>query len=173
MAEVLNAGEENLDLRPEIDATSDDKPTDAVPSDTGPEATSSPPPPPRRGIRDRERESRERRDERDFDRPTRREYYDRNRSPPPPSRERDYHKRGRMSPSPPPPPYRDRRGGGPHSPPPRRSPPFPPYKRRRDDGYDGRRGSPRGGGYGPGDRRLALHLVDSPTTALVTCMHCS
>ncbi|KAG6383726.1 hypothetical protein SASPL_156511 [Salvia splendens] len=58
-----------------------------------------------------------------------------------------------MSPSPPPPPYRDRRGGGPHSPPPRRSPPFPPYKRRRDDGYDGRRGSPRGG-YGHGDRRF-------------------
>ncbi|CAA0824368.1 Serrate RNA effector molecule [Striga hermonthica] len=96
----------------------------------------------------------ERRDDRDFDRPPRREYYDRNRSPPPPPpRERDYHKRGRLSPSPPPPPYRDRRGGGPHSPPPRRSPPFPPHKRRRDDVYDGRRGSPRGG-RGPGDRRF-------------------
>ncbi|KAH6814791.1 C2H2 zinc-finger protein SERRATE [Perilla frutescens var. frutescens] len=153
MAEVL---EENLDLSREKDT--DDKPSDAVPADVVPgDASPQPPPPPqppRRGIRDRERDSRDRRDDRDYDRPPRREYYDRNRSPPPPPpRERDYHKRGRMSPSPPPPPYRDRRGGGPHSPPPRRSPPFPPYKRRRDDVYDGRRGSPRGG-YGPGDRRF-------------------
>ncbi|GER54713.1 serrate RNA effector molecule [Striga asiatica] len=155
MAEVLDASEENLDRRRERNASTD-KPSDAAPSDAAPEAASPPPPPPppRRGIRDRGRDSRERRDDRDFDRPPRREYYDRNRSPPPPPpRERDYHKRGRLSPSPPPPAYRDRRGGGPHSPPPRRSPPFPPYKRRRDDVYDGRRGSPRGG-HGPGDRRF-------------------
>lgn len=55
--------------------------------------------------------------------------------------QRGYKRRG--SPSPPP-PYRDRR----------RSPP-PPYKRsrREDGGYEGRRGSPRGG-FGPGDRRF-------------------
>ncbi|KAL2240005.1 UNVERIFIED_CONTAM: Serrate RNA effector molecule [Sesamum indicum] len=159
MAEVATATEENLERRRERSNTTDpdnnDKPSDTAASDACPDATSSPPPPPpppRRGIRDCERDSRERRDDRDFDRPPRREYYDRNRSPPPPPpRERDYHKRGRLSSSPPPPPYRDRRG--PHSPPPRRSPPFPPYKRRRDDVYDGRRGSPRGG-YGPGDRRF-------------------
>ncbi|KAL4567553.1 hypothetical protein LXL04_023141 [Taraxacum kok-saghyz] len=120
-----------------------------------PDASSPPqPPPPRRNDRD----SRERRNEdrdRDTDRPPNRrsDYYEhRNRSPsgPPP---RDY-KRRAGSPNSPPPPYRDRRGGG-HSPPPRRSPPFPPFKRsRRDDGgYDGRRGSPRGG-FGPGDRRF-------------------
>ncbi|KAI3450099.1 hypothetical protein Pfo_006764 [Paulownia fortunei] len=166
MAEVLNATVENLDRRGDRNTNANpnntNKPSTTAPADAGPDSTSSPPsppppppPPPRRVIRDRDRDSRERRDDRDFDRPTRREYYDRNRSSPPlpPPRERDYHKRGRLSPSPPPPPYRDRRGGGPHSPPPRRSPPFPPYKRRRDDGYDGRRGSPRGG-YGPGDRRF-------------------
>ncbi|KAG8371074.1 hypothetical protein BUALT_Bualt13G0049100 [Buddleja alternifolia] len=158
MAEVLNATAENLDRRRDKNGNPDsnDKPPSDAPADTGPDATSPPPPPPpppRRGIRDRERDSRERRDDRDFDRPPRREFYNRNRSPPPPPRDRDYHKRGRASPSPPPPPYRDRRGGGPHSPPPRRSPPFPPYKRRRDDVFDGRRGSPRGG-YGPGDRRF-------------------
>ncbi|KAL3828649.1 hypothetical protein ACJIZ3_017451 [Penstemon smallii] len=167
MADVLDATVENLDSRldrntsPTSNNNNDNPSTNA---DVVPESTSPPPPPPppaRRGIRDRERDSRERRDDRDFDRPPRREYYDRNRSPPPPlPRERDYHKRGRPSPSPPPPPYRDRRGGrggrgGPHSPPPRRSPPFPPYKRRRDDGYNGRRGSPPPrGGYGPGDRRF-------------------
>ncbi|KAL0390721.1 UNVERIFIED_CONTAM: Serrate RNA effector molecule [Sesamum calycinum] len=159
MAEVATATEENLERRRERSTTTDpdnnDKPSDTAPSDAGPDATSSPPPPPpppRRGIRDRERDSRERRDDRDLDRPPRRDYYDRNRSPPPPPpRERDYHKRGRLSSSPPPPLIgtdavrilrlqEDRRhflrirGGG-------------------DDVYDGRRGSPRGG-YGPGDRRF-------------------
>ncbi|XP_073054841.1 LOW QUALITY PROTEIN: serrate RNA effector molecule-like [Primulina eburnea] len=158
MAEVLNATEENLDHRPDEnpDTTNSTKLTTTDLPDATADAASSPPPPPtqpRRGIRERDRSSRERREDRDFDRPPRREFYDRNRSPPPP-RERDYHKRGRPSPSPPPPPYRERRGGGPHSPPPRRSPPFPPYKRRRGDGYEGRRGSPRGG-FGHGDRRFA------------------
>ncbi|KAL8483471.1 hypothetical protein ACS0TY_026237 [Phlomoides rotata] len=133
MAEVLTATQENLDRRRE--RNTDDKLSDAIPSDPAPTATSPPPPPPRSRIRDRDRDSRDRRD----DRPPRREYYDRNRSPP--LRQRDYHKRGRLSSSPPLPPYRDRRG---------RSPPFPPYKRRRDDVYDGRRGSPRA----PGDRRF-------------------
>ncbi|KAL8531061.1 hypothetical protein ACS0TY_007900 [Phlomoides rotata] len=161
MAEVLSATAEDLDRGEDGNTNANinnKKPSTSGPEDAGPDATSTlaspppPPPPPRRGIRDREIDSRERRDDRDFDRPPRREYYDRNRSPPPPPpRERDYHKRGRPSSSPPP-LYRDRRGG-PHSPPPRRSPPFPPYKRRRDDGYDGRRGSPRGG-YGQGDRRF-------------------
>ncbi|PIN00605.1 hypothetical protein CDL12_26896 [Handroanthus impetiginosus] len=164
MAEVLNATVENLDRRrdrntnanPNNNKPSTTDPVDAVPDSTSPPPP-SPPPPLRRGIRDREPNSRERRDDRDFDRPPRREFYDRNRSPPPPPlpRERDYHKRGRLSPSPPPPSYRDRRGGGPHSPPPGRSPPFPPYKRRREDGYNGRKRSPRGG-YGPGDRRFGF-----------------
>lgn len=117
---------------------------------------SSPPPPPPPPSRRHDRDSRERRnDDRDIDRPPNRrsDYYDhRNRSPPGPPH-RDY-KRRAGSPISPPPPYRDRRGGG-HSPPPRRSPPFHSFKRsRRDDGgYDGRRGSPRGG-YGHGDRRF-------------------
>ncbi|XP_071732463.1 serrate RNA effector molecule-like [Rutidosis leptorrhynchoides] len=112
-----------------------------------------PPPPP---SRRHDRDSRERRnDDRDIDRPPNRrsDYYDhRNRSPPGPP-QRNY-KRRAASPMSPPPPYRDRRGGG-YSPPPRRSPPFHPPKRfRRDEGgYDGRRGSPRGG-FGPGDRRF-------------------
>ncbi|KAL0437120.1 UNVERIFIED_CONTAM: Serrate RNA effector molecule [Sesamum radiatum] len=79
MAEVATATEENLDRRRERSTTTDpdnnDKPSDTAPSDAGPDATSSPPPPPpppRRGIRDRERDSRERRDDRDFDRPPRR-----------------------------------------------------------------------------------------------------
>ncbi|XP_073050862.1 serrate RNA effector molecule-like [Primulina eburnea] len=158
MAELLNDAEENHDnLRDENTASTNNsnKPSTTDLPDATADTVSSPPPStqPRGGIRERDRGSRERRDDRDFDRPPRREFYDRNRSPPP-TRERDYHKRGRPSPSPPPPAYRDRRGGGPHSPPPRRSPPFPPYKRRRGDGYEGRRGSPRGG-FGHGDRRFA------------------
>ncbi|OMO91459.1 Arsenite-resistance protein 2 [Corchorus olitorius] len=105
------------------------------PSDD-PNGSPPPPPPPRR----RDRDSRERRD---------RDYYDRNRSPPPPPpRERDYKRRGSISPPPPPLNYRDRR----HSPPPRRSPPYK-RSRREDGGYEGRRGSPRGG-FGPGGRRF-------------------
>ncbi|KAM7497034.1 hypothetical protein LguiA_021448 [Lonicera macranthoides] len=139
MAEVMNLPVDSLDRRQQ-----DRKEKSTDDADSPP----PPPPPPRR----RDRDSRERRDDRDFDRPQNRrgDYYGgRNRSPlPPPPRERDYKRRASPSP-PPPPPYRDRRG---HSPP-RRSP--PPFKRsRRDDGgYDGRRGSPRGG-YGPGDRRF-------------------
>ena len=85
-----------------------------------------PPPPPPLPPPSR---CRDRRDDRDFDRhPNRsRDYYD---------RDRDFKRRRSPSPG-----YRDRR----YSPPPpsRRSP--PPYKRSR-------RGSPRGGGYGPDDR---------------------
>ncbi|KAL6966606.1 hypothetical protein U1Q18_032388 [Sarracenia purpurea var. burkii] len=140
MAEVINMPVDSLDSRKDC---KDSK------SSEDPEPLPPPPPPP--PSRRRDRDSRERRDDRDLDRPPSRrggDYYDRNRSPlPPPPRDRDYKRRG--SPSPPP-PYRDRR----HSPPRRSSPP-PPFKRsRRDDGgYDGRRGSPRGG-YGPGDRRI-------------------
>ncbi|KAJ0965599.1 hypothetical protein J5N97_026737 [Dioscorea zingiberensis] len=91
-----------------------------------------PPPPPKR----RDRDSRERRDERDDRAPLNSGRGD---------RERDYRRRSSSSP----PPYRDRR----HSPP-RRSPSPGPFKRsRRDDGmYDRRRGGSRGG-YGPDDRR--------------------
>nr|XP_027081582.1 serrate RNA effector molecule-like [Coffea arabica] len=156
MAEVMNAPVDNLDRRRDRNNNKEAANTSKSPEEGGSSPPPPPPPPPpqaRRG-RDRERDSRERRDDREFDRRGR-DYYDRNRSspPPPPPRERDYNKRGRPSPSPPPPPYRDRRGGGGHSPPPRRSPPFPPYKRSRRDDYDGRRGSPRGG-FGPGDRRF-------------------
>ncbi|ESQ50106.1 hypothetical protein EUTSA_v10001921mg [Eutrema salsugineum] len=126
-------------------------PADSIPEKT---TSSSPPPsslpqqepvqeqqeqqPPNR----RERNSRERRDDRDLERPPNRR--DRDRSPLPPPR-RDYKRRPSGSP---PPPYRDRR----HSPPMRRSPPHKRY-RRDDNGFDGRRGSPRGG-YGPPDRRF-------------------
>ncbi|XP_057474139.1 serrate RNA effector molecule-like isoform X2 [Actinidia eriantha] len=148
MAEVINMPVDSLDNggrdRKDNNKSSDDPDSPPPPP---------PPPPPPAPPRRREKDSRERRDDRDLDRPPNRrvggDYYDRNRSPPPPPpRERDYKRRA--SPSPPP-PYRDRRA---HSPP-RRSPPLPPFKRsRRDDGgYDGRRGSPRGG-YGHGSRRF-------------------
>ncbi|KAF8395591.1 hypothetical protein HHK36_019541 [Tetracentron sinense] len=132
MAEVMNMpveSSQSLDRRRDRQSDRKEKSSE--------EPQSQPPPlplPPRR----RDRDSRERRDERDIDRPPNRrgggDYYDRNRSPP--QKDRDYKRRA--SPSP---PYRDRR----HSP--------PPFKRsRRDDGgYDGRRGSPRGG-FGPDDR---------------------
>ncbi|XP_059659759.1 serrate RNA effector molecule [Cornus florida] len=136
MAEVMNMPVDSLDRRRDRPSDRRDKSNE--------DTESSPPPPPPPPPRRRERDSRERRDDRDLDRPPNRrgDYYDRNRSPPP--RERDYKRR--LSPSPPP-PYRGR-----HSPP-RRSPPLPPFKRSRRDDYDGRRGSPRGG-YGPGDRRF-------------------
>ncbi|XP_047319948.1 serrate RNA effector molecule-like [Impatiens glandulifera] len=140
MAEVDNTPADNLDDRRDL---KEDKPS------TENDSSSLLPPPKRRGDRD----SRERKDEKDLDRyPPRRpggDYYDRNRSPPPrhPIRDRDYKRRLSASP---PPPYRDRR----HSPPPRRSSPLPPFKRsRRDDGGYDRRGSPRGG-YGHGNRRF-------------------
>ncbi|GAB2274480.1 hypothetical protein Dimus_009251 [Dionaea muscipula] len=139
MAEVMNTPVESQSPDRHRDRSSEQK---EKPSEDHPE---SPPPPPRH----RDRDSRERRDDRDFDRPPNRrggDYYDRNRSPPPPPpRDRDREYKRRLSPSPP--PYRDRRL---HSPP-RRSPPFPSFKRSRRD--DGRRGSPRGG-YGHGDRRF-------------------
>ncbi|KAJ4979204.1 hypothetical protein NE237_009984 [Protea cynaroides] len=137
MAEVINMPAESLDRRRDRQSETREK------SDDEP-LPPPPPPPPKR----RDRDSRERRDDRDIDRPPSRrsDYHDRNRSPPPKERDRDYKRR--ISPSPP--PYRDRRQS-----PLRRSPPPPPFKRpRRDDGYDGRRGSPRGGGFGPDDRRF-------------------
>ncbi|KAF3455214.1 hypothetical protein FNV43_RR05662 [Rhamnella rubrinervis] len=151
MAEVMNMPVDSLDGRPESKEKSGEDPQSSSPP------PAQPPPPSRR----RERDERERRDERDVDRPPSRrgDYYDRNRSPLPPppfrerdrDRERDYKRQSSLSP---PPPHRDRR----HSPP-RRSPP-PPYKRsRRDDGgYEGRRVSPRGG-FAPGDRRFGYNNV--------------
>ncbi|XWS53237.1 hypothetical protein CRYUN_Cryun11dG0140500 [Craigia yunnanensis] len=138
MAEVINMPVDSLD-RPgdRKDNNNNNNNSRQPPSSDDP--NSSPPPslPPRR----RDRDSRERRD---------RDYYDRNRSPPPPPphRERDYKRRGSISPPPPPLNYRDRK----HTPPPRRSPPYK-RSRREDGGYEGRRGSPRGG-FGPGDRRF-------------------
>ncbi|KAF8403501.1 hypothetical protein HHK36_011605 [Tetracentron sinense] len=134
MAEVMNMPVESMDRRRQSDRK--EKSTDEPQSQ--PQSQPPPPPPPRK----RDRDSRER----DIDRPPNRrgggDYHDRNRSPPP--KDRDYKRRG----SPSPPPYRDRR----HSP--------PPFKRsRRDDGgYDGRRGSPRGG-FGPDDRRFGYDYV--------------
>ncbi|CAN6557430.1 unnamed protein product [Malus baccata var. baccata] len=147
MAEIMNMPVDSLDRR------SDRKEKSSEDHQSPPQEAPAPPPPAAPSRR-RDRDERDRgRDDRDLDRPPSRrpDYYDRNRSPPPPAirerdrdRERDYKRRGSLSPPP-----RDRR----HSPP-RRSPP-PPFKRsrREDGGYDGRRGSPRGG-FGPGDRRL-------------------
>ncbi|KAJ8766830.1 hypothetical protein K2173_008384 [Erythroxylum novogranatense] len=140
MAEVINMP---------VDSPLDRRSGERKDKSSGEDPQSSPPPPPPPPRR-RDRDSRERRDDRDFDRPPNRrggDYYDRNRSPPPP-RERDREYKRRSSLSPPPVPYRDRR----HSPPPRRSPPYK-RSRREDGGYAGRRGSPRGG-FGPGDRRF-------------------
>ncbi|TQD76572.1 hypothetical protein C1H46_037902 [Malus baccata] len=147
MAEIINMPVESLDRRRDRKEKSSDDPQ-------SPPQEAPAPPPPAAPSRRRDRDERDRgRDDRDLDRPLSRrpDYYDRNRSPPPPAirerdRERDYKRRSSLSP---PPPFRDRR----HSPP-RRSPP-PPFKRsrREDGGYDGRRGSPRGG-FGPGDRRF-------------------
>ncbi|XP_057548427.1 serrate RNA effector molecule-like [Amaranthus tricolor] len=151
MAEVMNMPVESLDNR----RGNKEKPSEEQQS---PNDKDSPPPlPPRR----RERDSRERRDDRDFDHRPPPRYYDRNNR----GGDRDYNnnnKRNRggfIDNSSPP----HHRGGDHHrrnnfSPPPRRSsPPYhPPFKRSRRDGggYDGRRGSPRGGGYGGGDRRF-------------------
>ncbi|KAK4764239.1 hypothetical protein SAY87_013677 [Trapa incisa] len=143
MAEVMDLPVDSFD-NPDLKEKSAEDPDkshspsqqESHPQQQEQEPEAPPPPPPRR----RDRDARERRDERDSDRPpSRRDYYDRDQSPPPRDRERGYKRRGSSSP----PPYRDRR----------RSPP-PPYKRsrREDGGYDGRRGSPRGG-FMPGDRR--------------------
>lgn len=124
----MNMPVESIDRRRDGHSS---EPSNKPETATSASPTPPPPPPPPRG---RDQDSRERRD---FDRPPNR-YYDRN-------RDRDYKRR--ISPSPPP-PYRDRR---PYS------PPYPPFKRpRKDGGYDGRRGSPRGGrgGYGRGGRRF-------------------
>ncbi|XP_057536293.1 serrate RNA effector molecule-like [Amaranthus tricolor] len=150
MAEVMNMPVESLDTR---------RPSKEKPSDEhhrSDDNNKSSPSPPRR----RDRDSRERRDDRDFDRrPHPPRYYDhihrrggrdynnnnynnkRNSSPPPQHyRGRDYHRRNNFSPP-------SRRSSPPHHPPFKRS-------RRDDGGYDGQRGSPRGGGYRGGDRRF-------------------
>ncbi|CAH9072549.1 unnamed protein product [Cuscuta europaea] len=139
MAEVMDAPVEGVDRRRERS------------KDMSADELEPPPPPPPQLRRGRDRDSRERRDDRDSDRRgSRGDYSDRKRSPPPPPlRERDY-KRSRPSSSPPP-PYRDRRGG--RSPPSRRSPHYSSKRSRRDE-YDGRRGSPRGG-YLPGEQRFS------------------
>ncbi|XP_038679513.1 serrate RNA effector molecule-like isoform X2 [Tripterygium wilfordii] len=149
MAEVMNIPVDSLDSHRDRSEKSAEETRDSSPPP--PPLPSAPQQqPPQQTSRRRDRDSRERRDERDLDRPpNRRDYYDRNRSPPPPprEREREYKRRASMSP-PPPPVYRDRR----HSPPPRRSPPYK-RSRREDGGYEPRRGSPRGG-FGPGNRRF-------------------
>ncbi|XP_038693322.1 serrate RNA effector molecule-like isoform X2 [Tripterygium wilfordii] len=148
MAEVMNIPVDSLDRRRDRSEKSTDEAQDSSPPPPPPPAATQQQPP-QQTSRRRDRDSRERRDERDLDRPpNRRDYYDRNRSPlpPPRGREREYKRRSSMSP--PPPVYRDRR----HSPPQRRSPPFK-RSRREDGGYEPRRGSPRGG-FGPGDRRF-------------------
>ncbi|XP_014492220.1 serrate RNA effector molecule [Vigna radiata var. radiata] len=134
MAEVMNVPPESLDKSPSSDAPPPPPPPPA-PTQPSPAADDLPPPPPPPHYQPRRRD---RRDDRDFDRPPNRrgDYYDRNASPPRDrDRDRDRDFKRRRSPSP---PHRDQR----YSPAPRRSP--PPYKRSR-------RGSPRGG-YGPDDR---------------------
>ncbi|KAK8562268.1 hypothetical protein V6N13_019704 [Hibiscus sabdariffa] len=137
MAEVINMPPDSLDRRRSGERKDNNNNNTQLPASDDPNSSPpAPPPPPRR----RDRDSREGRD---------RDFYDRNRSPPPPPpRERDYKRHGSISPPPPPLNYRDRR----HSPTPRRSPPYK-RSRREDGGYEGRRGSPRGG-FGPGDRRF-------------------
>ncbi|KAJ4724567.1 Serrate RNA effector molecule-like protein [Melia azedarach] len=159
MAQVMNMSVDSLDRRRDRkdkssagEGNDDDENSNNNNNNNNNNATQSSPPPPPPTSRRRDRDSRERRDDRDLDRPPNRrgpDYYDRNRSPPMPrDRDREYKRRNTVSPPPPPVPYRDRR----HSPPPRRSPPYK-RSRREDGGYEGRRGSPRGG-FGPGDRRF-------------------
>ncbi|XP_010510811.1 PREDICTED: serrate RNA effector molecule-like [Camelina sativa] len=138
MADVTLPPSDSVDNRlPEKSTSSSPPPSSSLPQQEQEHEQQQPP-------QRRDRDSRERRDDRDLERPPNRR--DRDRSPLPPPR-RDYKRRPSLSP---PPPYRDRR----HSPPPpmRRSPPHKRY-RRDDNGYDARRGSPRGG-YGPPDRRF-------------------
>ncbi|RVX06687.1 Serrate RNA effector molecule [Vitis vinifera] len=149
MAQVMNMPLDSLE-KPDKSPSAT---ADAVADDDS--APPPPPPPPPSQpqqtlpVRRRDRDSRERMDDRDGDRPRNRrgsgaDHYDRNLSPPPRDRERDFKRR--RSPSP---PYRDRR----HSPPRRSSPPLHFKRSRRDDGGYDRRGSPRGG-FGPDDRSL-------------------
>ncbi|XP_061344023.1 serrate RNA effector molecule-like isoform X1 [Gastrolobium bilobum] len=146
MAEVINMPPDSLDKSPSSSAPPPPPPPPPLPSSSA--VDDDLPPPPHSSFRRRDRDSRDRRDDRDYDRPPNRrggggaDYYDRDRnmSPPPPpprdrDRDRDFKRRRSPSPS-----HRDRR----YSPALRRSP--PPYKRPR-------RGSPRGG-YGPDDSRL-------------------
>ncbi|KAI4386175.1 hypothetical protein MLD38_004130 [Melastoma candidum] len=167
MADVMNAPPPPPESSPSSHRP-EDNPGDTItasasadpaksPTDTQPSARSPsplPPPPNRR----RDRDSHERRDDRDvdIDRPNRSRPDDRdNHSPPPRDRDRGYKRRGGGSSASPPPPqgYRDRRRS-----------PIPPYNKRsrrgEDGGYEGRRGSPRGGGFGHGDRRFGYDHYD-------------
>ncbi|XP_034703887.1 serrate RNA effector molecule-like isoform X2 [Vitis riparia] len=154
MAQVMNMPLDSLE-KPDKSPSAT---ADAVADDDS--APPPPPPPPPSQpqqtlpVRRRDRDSRERMDDRDGDRPRNRrgsgaDNYDRNLSPPPRDRERDFKRR--RSPSP---PYRDRR----HSPPRRSSPPLHFKRSRRDDGGYDRRGSPRGG-FGPDDRRFGYDYI--------------
>ncbi|GLT43246.1 hypothetical protein SLA2020_172100 [Shorea laevis] len=140
MAEVINTPVDSLD-RGGDGKDNDDNDNNSKPLQSSDEPNASSPPPTQvHPAKRRERDSRERRD---------RDYYEGNRSPPPPPpRDRDYKRKSSVSPPPPLPGYRDRR----RSPLPRRSPPYK-RSRREDGGYEGRRGSPRGG-FGMGDRRF-------------------
>ncbi|XP_027354719.1 serrate RNA effector molecule-like isoform X2 [Abrus precatorius] len=131
MAEVINMPLDSLDKSPSSSAP----PPPPPPPPSSVADDDLPPPQQHSSSRRRDRDFRDRRDDRDFDRPPNRrsgDFYDRNVSPPPRDRDRDRDFKRRRSPSP---SHRDRRYS------PRRSP--PPFKRRR--------ASPRGG-YGPDDR---------------------
>ncbi|KAK2417788.1 serrate RNA effector molecule [Trifolium repens] len=93
MAEVItNIPSDSLDKSPTSSAPPPPPPSSAADSDLPPPSH----PPPHSSYRRREY----RRDDRDFDRPpNRRDYYDRNMSPPPRDRDRDFKRR--RSPSPP------------------------------------------------------------------------
>ncbi|KAK9284063.1 hypothetical protein L1049_012323 [Liquidambar formosana] len=153
MAEVMNMPVESLDHQGDSQSERPEKssPPAAAVDEEAPAPPPPPPPPSHPSSRRRDRDFRERRDDRDYDRPPNRrssDFYDRNTSPPPRERDRDYKRR--RSPSP---PYRDRR----HSPLPRRSPPLS-FKRSRRDDFDRRGGSPRGG-FGLDDRRFGYDYV--------------
>uniref|UniRef100_A0A7N1A2H4 C2H2-type domain-containing protein n=1 Tax=Kalanchoe fedtschenkoi TaxID=63787 RepID=A0A7N1A2H4_KALFE len=143
MAEVANATIDGVDRRKEKSTEDDPGASSPIHQQQQPQLQPN-------QVSKRPEDGRERRDDRDSDRPGNRRAgggeYERNRSPPPPpvggmNRERESSKR-RASPGSPP-PYRRHSPG-------RRSPPS--YKRSRRDeagGFDGRRG-----GFGPGDRRF-------------------
>uniref|UniRef100_A0A7N0RIU2 C2H2-type domain-containing protein n=1 Tax=Kalanchoe fedtschenkoi TaxID=63787 RepID=A0A7N0RIU2_KALFE len=142
MAEVANAPADDVDRPQEKSPEEDPNPSSPILRQQPPLQTNQ--------ASKRHEDGRDRRGDRDLERPENRRAgggdFERNRSPPPApaggmNRERESYKR-RASPGSPP-PYRRHSPG-------RRSP--PPYKRSRRDeggGFDGRRG-----GFAPGDRRF-------------------